>query len=35
MAMGNVERASQEINLAKLVIFEIMDGNLVGVVPRQ
>jgi hypothetical protein len=35
MAMGDVERARQEINLAKLIIFEIMDGNLVANVPRQ
>jgi len=35
IAMGDVERARQEINLAKLVIFEIMDGNLVGFKPRQ
>lgn len=35
MAMGDVERARQEINLAKLIIFEIMDGTLVANVPRQ
>lgn len=35
MAMGDVERARQEINLAKLIIFEIMDGKLIANVPRQ
>ena len=35
IAMGDVERARQEINLAKLIIFEIKDGNLIANVPRQ
>jgi hypothetical protein len=34
MAMGDVERARQEINLAKLIIMEMMDGNLVLNVER-
>ena len=35
MAIGDVERARQTLNVAKTVMFEIMDGNLVGTVERK
>ena len=35
MAVGDVERARQTLNVAKTVMFEIMDGNLVGTVERK
>ena len=35
MAMGCNERARQSLNLAKMVLFEIMDGKLVGMVARD
>jgi hypothetical protein len=35
MAVGNVERARQTLNVAKTIMFEIMDGNLVGTVQRK
>jgi len=35
MAVGDVERARQTLNVAKTIMFEIMDGNLVGTVQRQ
>jgi len=34
LAVGANERARQTLNRAKAVLFEIMDGNLVGDVPR-
>jgi hypothetical protein len=34
IASGMDERARQTLNLAKMILFEIMDGKLVGVVPR-
>lgn len=34
MAMGAVERARQTLNRAKLILGEIMDGNLVANVAR-
>lgn len=33
MAYGDVERARQTLNLAKAVLFRVMDGDLVGDVP--
>jgi hypothetical protein len=35
MAVGDVERARQTLNVAKTIMFEIMDGNLVGTVERK
>ena len=35
MAHGNKERARQTLNIAKALIFEIMDGNLIGTVERK
>jgi hypothetical protein len=35
MAVGDVERARQTLNVAKTVMFEIMNGNLVGTVERK
>jgi len=35
MAVGDVERARQTLNVAKTIMFEIMDGNLVGTVQRK
>lgn len=35
MAHGDVERARQTLNVAKAVMFEIMDGNLIGTVERK
>ena len=35
MAFGDVERARQTLNVAKTIMFEIMDGNLVGTVQRK
>lgn len=32
---NDLESARQQINLAKLVIFEVKDGNLLANVPRQ
>lgn len=32
MAHGDVERARQTLNLAKSVLFDVMDGELVGTV---
>ena len=34
MAMGAVERARQTLNRAKLILGEIMDGNMVANVAR-
>jgi hypothetical protein len=34
MAMGAVERARQTLNRAKLILGEIMDGNLIANVAR-
>ena len=34
MAMGNTERARQTLNIAKHVLFNITDGQLVGSVER-
>jgi hypothetical protein len=34
IASGMDERARQTLNLAKMILFEIMDGKLLGVVPR-
>ena len=34
IAAGMDEQARQTLNRAKAVLFEIMDGNLVGSVPR-
>jgi hypothetical protein len=33
MGYGDVERARQTLNLAKAVLFKVMDGSLVGDVP--
>ena len=35
MAVGDVERARQTLNVAKTIMFEIMDGNLVSTVQRK
>ena len=35
MAVGDVERARQTLNVAKTIMFEIMDGNLVVTVERK
>lgn len=35
IASGMDERARQTLNLAKMILFEIMDGKLVGVIPRD
>jgi hypothetical protein len=35
MAHGDVERARQTLNVAKAVMFQIMDGALVGTVERK
>ena len=35
MAVGDIERARQTLNVAKTIMFEIMDGNLVGTVQRK
>ena len=35
MAHGDTERARQSLNIAKTIMFEIMDGNLVGTVERK
>ena len=35
MAVGDVERSRQTLNVAKTIMFEIMDGNLVGTVQRK
>ncbi len=32
---GDDEGARQHLNLAKMVLFEIMDGNLIAQVPRD
>ena len=32
MAVGDVERARQTLNRAKAVLFEIMDGRMIGTV---
>jgi hypothetical protein len=34
MAHGDTERARQTLNVAKAIMFQIMDGNLVGTVNR-
>ena len=34
MAHGDVERARQTLNLAKSVLFDVMDGEMVGTVER-
>lgn len=34
MAHGDVERARQVLNLAKSVLFDVMDGEMVGTVER-
>lgn len=34
MAHGDVERARQVLNLAKSVLFDVMDGEMVGCVER-
>ena len=34
MAHGDVERARQTLNLAKSVLFDVMDGEMVGCVER-
>ena len=35
MAHGDVERARQTLNVAKAVMFQIMDGELIGTVERK
>ena len=35
MAHGDVERARQTLNVAKTVMFQIMDGELIGTVERK
>jgi hypothetical protein len=35
MAHGDVERARQTLNVAKTIMFQIMDGELVGTVERK
>jgi hypothetical protein len=35
MSVGDTERARQTLNVAKAVLFQIMDGNLVGTVERK
>ena len=35
MEHGDVDRARQTLNVAKAVMFEIMDGNLIGTVERK
>jgi hypothetical protein len=35
MAHGDVERARQTLNIAKHILFEIADGNLIGTVERK
>jgi hypothetical protein len=35
MSVGDTERARQTLNVAKAVMFQIMDGNLVGTVERK
>jgi len=35
MAVGDLERARQTLNVAKTIMFEIMDGNLIGTVQRK
>ena len=35
IAAGMDERARQSLNQAKLIIFEVMDGNLIGSIPRS
>ena len=35
MAFGDTERARQTLNVAKTILFNIMDGNLVGTVERK
>jgi hypothetical protein len=35
MAHGDTERARQSLNIAKTIMFEIMDGNLVGTQPSR
>jgi hypothetical protein len=35
MAVGDVERSRQTLNVAKTIMFEIMDGNLVSTVQRK
>jgi hypothetical protein len=34
MSHGDTERARQTLNVAKAIMFQIMDGNLVGTVNR-
>jgi hypothetical protein len=35
MAFGDTERARQTLNVAKTILFNIMDGNLVGTQPSR
>ena len=35
MSVGDTERARQTLNVAKAVLFQIMDGNLIGTVERK
>jgi hypothetical protein len=35
MAFGDTERARQTLNVAKTILFNIMDGKLVGTVERK
>ena len=35
MAHGDTEGARKTLNVAKTIMFEIMDGNLVGTVERK
>lgn len=35
LAVGMDERARQSLNRAKLILFEVMEGNLVGSIPRS
>jgi hypothetical protein len=35
MAHGDVERARQTLNVAKTIMFQIMDGELIGTVERK
>ena len=35
MSHGDVERARQTLNIAKHILFEIADGNLIGTVERK
>jgi hypothetical protein len=35
MAFGDTERARQTLNVAKTILFNIMDGELVGTQPSR